>query len=160
MQQFGGGDLPLVVVDYAHTPDALEKVLMTLREQLQGQLICVFGCGGNRDSGKRPLMGGVASKLADKVMVTSDNPRNEAPEMIIAEVIHGLKAGYEVEVNRELAINKAVQSARLGDIVLLAGKGHENYQEIAGVKYPFDDALIAQGALAKYQEQHAMEGAA
>jgi UDP-N-acetylmuramyl tripeptide synthase len=80
--------------------------------------------------------------------------------MIIAEVIHGLKAGYEVEVNRELAINKAVQSARLGDIVLLAGKGHENYQEIAGVKYPFDDALIAQGALAKYQEQHAMEGAA
>ena len=160
MQQFGGGDLPLVVVDYAHTPDALEKVLMTLREQLQGQLICVFGCGGNRDSGKRPLMGGVASKLADKVMVTSDNPRNEAPEMIIAEVIHGLKAGYEVEVNRELAINKAVQSARLGDIVLLAGKGHENYQEIAGVKYPFDDALIAQGALARYQAHHAMEGAA
>jgi UDP-N-acetylmuramyl-tripeptide synthetase len=160
MQQFGGGDLPLVVVDYAHTPDALEKVLMTLREQLQGQLICVFGCGGNRDSGKRPLMASVASKLADKVMVTSDNPRGEAPEMIIADVIDGLTVSYEVEINRELAINKAVQSAKLGDIVLLAGKGHENYQEIAGVKYPFDDALIAQSALAKYQEQHAMEGMA
>ena len=80
--------------------------------------------------------------------------------MIIADVINGLTVSYEVEINRELAINKAVQSAKLGDIVLLAGKGHENYQEIAGVKYPFDDALIAQGALAKYQEQHAMEGAA
>jgi UDP-N-acetylmuramyl-tripeptide synthetase len=156
MQQFGGGNLPLVVVDYAHTPDALEKVLTTLREQVQGQLMCVFGCGGDRDAGKRPLMGGVASKLADKVIVTSDNPRSEDPVKVIAEVVTGMTAGYEVEINRELAINKAVQSAKLGDIVLLAGKGHENYQEIAGVKYPFDDALIAQSALTQYQASHAM----
>ncbi len=156
MQQFGGGNLPLVVVDYAHTPDALEKVLTTLREQVQGQLMCVFGCGGDRDTGKRPLMGGVASKLADKVIVTSDNPRSEDPVKVIAEVVTGMTAGYEVEINRELAINKAVQSAKLGDIVLLAGKGHENYQEIAGVKYPFDDALIAQSALTQYQASHAM----
>lgn len=149
MQQFGGGDLPLVVVDYAHTPDALEKVLSTLREQVQGQLICVFGCGGDRDSGKRPLMGGVANKLADKVIVTSDNPRSEDPTTIIRDVIGGMTAGYEVEVNRDAAINKAVQSAKSGDIVLLAGKGHEHYQEILGVKHPFDDALIAQEALNK-----------
>lgn len=151
MQQFGGGDLPLVVVDYAHTPDALEKVLSTLREQVQGQLICVFGCGGDRDSGKRPLMGGVASKLADKVIVTSDNPRSEDPATIIRDVISGMTAGYEVEVNRDAAINKAVQSAKTGDIVLLAGKGHEHYQEILGVKHPFDDALIANSALQQYQ---------
>jgi len=156
MQQFGGGTLPLVVVDYAHTPDALEKVLTTLREQVQGHLMCVFGCGGDRDAGKRPLMGGVASKLADKVIVTSDNPRSEDPVKVIAEVVAGMTAGYEVEINRELAINKAVQSAKLGDIVLLAGKGHESYQEIAGVKYPFDDALIAQSALTQYQASQAM----
>ncbi|MDP1765874.1 MAG: UDP-N-acetylmuramoyl-L-alanyl-D-glutamate--2,6-diaminopimelate ligase [Methylotenera sp.] len=151
MQQFGGGGLPLVVVDYAHTPDALEKVLNTLKEQVQGQLICVFGCGGNRDAGKRPLMGAVASKLADMVVVTTDNPRNEDPVAIIREIVSNMHAGYVIEIDREVAINKAVESAKMGDIVLLAGKGHENYQEISGVKYPFDDALIAQAALKKYQ---------
>ena len=156
MQQLGGANLPLVLVDYAHTPDALEKVLSTLREQVQGQLICVFGCGGNRDAGKRPLMASVASQLADKVIVTSDNPRNEDPAKIIDDVIQGMTVSYEVEIDRALAINKAVLSAKLGDIVLLAGKGHENYQEIAGVKYPFDDALIAQSALAQYSVSHAM----
>ncbi|MDP1659890.1 MAG: cyanophycin synthetase, partial [Methylotenera sp.] len=132
-------------------PDALEKVLNTLKEQVQGQLICVFGCGGNRDAGKRPLMGAVASKLADMVVVTTDNPRNEDPVAIIREIVSNMHAGYVIEIDREVAINKAVESAKMGDIVLLAGKGHENYQEISGVKYPFDDALIAQAALKKYQ---------
>lgn len=151
MQQFGGGNLPLVVIDYAHTPDALEKVLKTLKEQAQGKLICMFGCGGNRDAGKRPLMGLVASKFADMVIVTTDNPRNEDPASIIREIVSNIHSGYVLEIDREVAINKAVESAKLGDIVLLAGKGHENYQEISGVKYPFDDALIAQAALKKYQ---------
>lgn len=151
MQQFGGGNLPLVVIDYAHTPDALEKVLSTLKEQAQGKLICVFGCGGNRDAGKRPLMGVVASKFADMVIVTTDNPRNEDPAAIIREIVSNMHSGYVLEMDREVAINKAVESAKLGDIVLLAGKGHENYQEISGVKYLFDDALIAQAALKKYQ---------
>ncbi|MDP1659268.1 MAG: UDP-N-acetylmuramoyl-L-alanyl-D-glutamate--2,6-diaminopimelate ligase [Methylotenera sp.] len=151
MQQFGGGNLPLVVVDYAHTPDALEKVLSTLKEQAQGKLICVFGCGGDRDAGKRPLMGAVASKFADMVIVTTDNPRSEDPAAIIREIVSNMHTDYELETDREVAINKAVESAKLGDIVLLAGKGHENYQEISGVKYPFDDALIAQAALRKHQ---------
>lgn len=147
MQQFGGGALPLVVIDYAHTPDALEKVLSTLKEQAKGRLICVFGCGGDRDAGKRPLMGEIASQLADSVIVTSDNPRHEDPETIINDIVSTLPAGYLLEADRTKAIHRAVQLAKSGDIVLLAGKGHENYQEIAGVKYPFDDALIAQAAL-------------
>lgn len=150
MQQFGGDAKPLVVVDYAHTPDALEKVLMTLREQLQGKLICVFGCGGDRDAGKRPLMGGVAAKLADTVIVTSDNPRSEAPSSIIAQVVSGIDGAYLAETDRATAIRQAVQSARNGDIVLVAGKGHEDYQEIAGVKMPFSDAGVAMAALENY----------
>lgn len=153
MQQFGGHDLPLVVIDYAHTPDALENVLMTLKEQKPAKLICVFGCGGNRDAGKRPLMGAVASKLADTVIVTSDNPRNEDPALIIEEVIGGITIAYLVEPDRAVAINQAIQSAQKGDIVLVAGKGHEDYQEIAGVKYPFSDAVVAQAALASYATQ-------
>jgi len=147
MQQFGGGNLPLVVVDYAHTPDALEKVLSTLKEQTQGQLICVFGCGGDRDAGKRPLMGAVASKLANLVIVTSDNPRSEEPAAIISAVVSGMQGNFNVEPDRAMAIQLAVQLAKQGDIVLVAGKGHENYQEIAGVKQPFEDALVAQLAL-------------
>lgn len=155
MQQFGGGKLPLVVIDYAHTPDALEKVLSTLREQLhdaQSKLICVFGCGGDRDAGKRPLMGAVASKLADKVIVTTDNPRSEAPATIAQAITNGMTASgmansYSVELDRALAITFAIHTAKQGDIVLVAGKGHENYQEISGVKHPFDDALQAQIAL-------------
>ncbi|ADI30789.1 UDP-N-acetylmuramoyl-L-alanyl-D-glutamate--2,6-diaminopimelate ligase [Methylotenera versatilis] len=156
MQQFGGGDLPLVVIDYAHTPDALEKVLSTLKEQIDlaassVKLICVFGCGGDRDAGKRPLMGNIASKLADQVFVTSDNPRSENPAAIIAAVVSEMKAGYVVDADRANAIRAAIQGANSGDIVLVAGKGHENYQEISGVKYPFDDALIAQAALKQHQ---------
>ena len=156
MQQFGGGALPLVVIDYAHTPDALEKVLSTLKEQIDlavkpAKLICVFGCGGDRDAGKRPLMGSIASKLADQVFVTSDNPRSENPAAIIAAVVSEMKAGYVVNADRANAIRAAIQGAKSGDIVLVAGKGHENYQEISGVKHPFNDALIAQAALSQYQ---------
>jgi UDP-N-acetylmuramyl-tripeptide synthetase len=147
MQQFGGGHLPLVVIDYAHTPDALEKVLNTLKEQQPARLVCVFGCGGDRDAGKRPLMGGIASQLADAVIVTSDNPRSENPDAIIRDIIAGIATPFEKIQDREIAIQTAVKSAQAGDIVLVAGKGHEDYQEIAGVKYPFSDAMIAQAAL-------------
>lgn len=152
MQQCGGGKLPLVVVDYAHTPDALEKVLMTLREQAPGQLICLFGCGGERDTGKRPLMGSVAAALADKIIVTSDNPRSESPDAIITEVLQGMNgAVYQVQPDRAQAIKLAILSAQPGDIVLLAGKGHETYQEVAGVKQPFDDVEQARLALRQYR---------
>lgn len=155
MQQCGGGHRPLVVVDYAHTPDALEKVLMTLREQAPRQLICLFGCGGERDAGKRPMMGAVASKLADKVIVTSDNPRGESPDAIIAEVVHGMLGSYQIEPDRALAIDLAIKTAQPGDIVLLAGKGHESYQEVAGVKQAFDDVLMANKFLQQYQASRA-----
>lgn len=144
MQQYGGGELPLVVIDYAHTPDALEQVLKSLRAQTKGQLVCVFGCGGDRDSGKRPLMGKVASELADKVIVTSDNPRSELPAEIIKAVMSGVKQNAISIENRADAIARAIENAQAGDVILLAGKGHENYQEIAGVKYPFSDIEIAQ----------------
>lgn len=147
MQQFGGNDQPLVVVDYAHTPDALEKVLLTLREQAQGKLICVFGCGGERDLGKRPLMGAVADQLADTVIVTSDNPRSENPAHIIEQVLSGFTKTPLTEPDRVCAIRQAVQLAQVGDIVLVAGKGHENYQEVAGIKLPFSDAEVVQHAL-------------
>lgn len=147
MQQFGGDDKPLVVVDYAHTPDALEKVLATLREQVPGKLVCVFGCGGDRDAGKRPLMGAVAARLADRIIVTSDNPRSEDPVSIIEQIVSGIDSAYLAEPDRAAAIAQAVQSARSGDIVLVAGKGHEDYQEISGVKTPFSDAAAALAAL-------------
>jgi UDP-N-acetylmuramyl-tripeptide synthetase len=156
MQQFGGGELPLVVIDYAHTPDALEKVLSTLKEQIgietkSAKLICVFGCGGDRDTGKRPQMGRIASTIADQIIVTSDNPRSESPIAIISAVVSDMKAGYFIEPDRTIAIHTAILGANQGDIVLVAGKGHENYQEISGVKHPFNDALIAQAALKQYQ---------
>jgi len=147
MQQFGGDGQPLVVVDYAHTPDALENVLSTLREQVQGKLICVFGCGGDRDAGKRPLMGAVAARLADTVIVTSDNPRSENPDQIIQQVVSGVAGKAIIEADRASAIAQAVQMAQKGDVVLVAGKGHENYQEISGVRLPFSDAEVAQRAL-------------
>lgn len=151
MQLFGGGGMPLVVIDYAHTPDALEKVLTTLKEQSPAKLICVFGCGGDRDAGKRPLMGAIASKLADEVIVTSDNPRSEDPLNIIRQIQAGLSGPFAIAEQRDAAIKMAINSAHAGDIVLIAGKGHEDYQEIAGVRYPFSDALVAQAALAQYQ---------
>ncbi len=153
MQKLGGGALPLVVIDYAHTPDALEKVLTTLKEHVahDAQLVCVFGCGGERDQGKRPLMGHIASKYADKVLVTSDNPRHENPLEIINAIVTDMKSDYTIEPARASAIKKAITNAHPADIILLAGKGHEHYQEIAGIQHPFDDTLIAQAALNSYQ---------
>ncbi len=152
MQRLGGEGKPLVVVDYAHTPDALEKVLGTLREIMGGKsrLICVFGCGGERDRGKRPLMGAVASRLADSVIVTSDNPRGEDARAIIDEIIAGMGANYHVIDDRAAAIDAAVRGAQPDDVVLIAGKGHEDYQEIKGVKLPFADADVARRVLRGY----------
>ncbi|MCX7628381.1 MAG: UDP-N-acetylmuramoyl-L-alanyl-D-glutamate--2,6-diaminopimelate ligase [Methylophilaceae bacterium] len=143
MQQLGGGRRPLVVVDYAHTPDALAKTLLALREQTRGRLICVFGCGGNRDKGKRPQMGEVATRLADLVIVTSDNPRHEAPRAIIDDIVAGMSGNYRIEEDRAAAIDMAIREARPGDVVLLAGKGHETYQQIGNDKLPFSDAEVA-----------------
>jgi len=147
MQRLGGGSLPLVVVDYAHTPDALAKVLATLRDQCTGRLICVFGCGGNRDKGKRPLMGEVVSRLADLAIVTSDNPRHEDPQAIIDEIISGMEGDYHIEDDRAAAIDSAIRMAATGDVVLLAGKGHEAYQQIGHDELPFSDAEVAQRVL-------------
>jgi len=159
MQKLGGGNLPLVVVDYAHTPDALEKVLATLKPIAdEGRVICVFGCGGNRDKGKRPLMGKAASDGADRVYVTSDNPRNEDPLAIIDDILHGLIPGdvipggvdiakTRVEADRARAIFEAIGEAGANDVVLIAGKGHEDYQEVHGQKLNFSDVEVAQKAL-------------
>ncbi|MEO1767484.1 UDP-N-acetylmuramoyl-L-alanyl-D-glutamate--2,6-diaminopimelate ligase [Thiobacter aerophilum] len=146
---------PLVVVDYAHTPDALEKVLSTLREVIaesksatvDARLICVFGCGGQRDRGKRPMMGEVASRLSDSVVVTSDNPRNEDPMVIIEDIVAGMGPNYHVVEDRAAAIDFAIRQARPGDVVLIAGKGHETYQEIRGQRLPFSDVDVARRAL-------------
>ncbi|MCL6554747.1 MAG: UDP-N-acetylmuramoyl-L-alanyl-D-glutamate--2,6-diaminopimelate ligase [Burkholderiales bacterium] len=150
---------PLVVVDYAHTPDALEKVLTTLRELLAesraaaagARLIVVFGCGGNRDRGKRPMMGEVASRLADSVVVTSDNPRNEDPAAIIEAIVAGMGANYHVIEDRAAAIDYAIREARPQDVVLIAGKGHETYQEIRGTRLPFSDVEVAMRALENWK---------
>jgi len=137
-----------VIVDYAHTPDSLENVLTAARAVTRGRLHVVFGAGGDRDRGKRPLMGELAAALADRVIVTSDNPRSEDPEAIVDEVLAGAGAGAEREVDRRRAIERAVGSARPGDVVVIAGKGHEQGQEFAGGrKEPFDDVAVAREAL-------------
>ena len=154
MQRLGGQGAPLVVIDYAHTPDALDKVLTSLRPAVAvgGELVCVFGCGGDRDRGKRPEMGRVAARLADRVVVTSDNPRSEEPGAITSDIVHGIRETgnrrYAVEIDRAAAIATAIAEARVGDVVLLAGKGHEPYQETADVRHPFLDADHAARALA------------
>jgi UDP-N-acetylmuramoyl-L-alanyl-D-glutamate--2,6-diaminopimelate ligase len=179
LQRLGGGARPLVFVDYAHTPDALEHALLTLRDLLSSsefkvsssrfkagrilsvdpesgtrnpELICVFGCGGDRDRGKRPQMGRVAAQLADQVVVTSDNPRGEEPGDIIGDIVAGVRGGaggVEIEPDRRAAILRAVAGARRGDIVLVAGKGHESYQEIRGARRPFSDAAVAREGLSR-----------
>jgi UDP-N-acetylmuramoyl-L-alanyl-D-glutamate--2,6-diaminopimelate ligase len=153
LERVGGGTVPLVVIDYAHTPDALEKALEALRPTVAAghRLVCVFGCGGDRDAGKRPLMGQAAARLADHVIVTSDNPRGEDPDAIIAQVVAGVSGDAEAIEDRQVAIFSAVSHARPGDVVLLAGKGHETYQEIAGVRHPFSDLEVARAALADWQ---------
>lgn len=136
-----------VFVDYAHTPDAMEKVLKELR-RFSGRLIVVFGAGGNRDEGKRPLMGETAEKFADIIILTSDNPRFEDPERIIDDIARGIKEKkYYRITDRKEAISFALGMARKGDVIAILGKGHENYQEINGVKYPFDDAEVVRGIL-------------
>lgn len=142
---------PEVVVDYAHTPDALEKVLQALRPLAQargGKLWCVFGCGGNRDAGKRAVMGAQAQRFADQVVVTSDNPRDESPQHILRQIVAGMAPAPTVIEDRAEAIAHAVGEAAEADLILLAGKGHEDYQEVAGVKRPFSDVAQARAALA------------
>jgi UDP-N-acetylmuramoyl-L-alanyl-D-glutamate--2,6-diaminopimelate ligase len=160
MEKLGGGDRPIVILDYAHTPDALEKVLVTLREILttNARLICVFGCGGERDRGKRGLLGEIATRLADEVIITSDNPRSEDPYAIISDIVAGTKSAINVEVDRASAIYQAIYGARKGDIVLIAGKGHEDYQEIGGQKFPFSDSKIAQQVLQELALKVAVSG--
>jgi UDP-N-acetylmuramoyl-L-alanyl-D-glutamate--2,6-diaminopimelate ligase len=156
MQRLGGGPLPLVVVDYAHTPDALEKVLTALRPAVVPghELVCVFGCGGDRDPGKRPEMGHIAARLADRVVVTSDNPRSEDPAAIANAVARGVldegNRRWAIEIDRHAAIRGAVASARPGDVILVAGKGHETYQERGGVRLPFSDVAVASAALTEW----------
>jgi len=153
MQTLGGAGRPLVVVDYAHTPDALENALLALRSAVskEGQLFCVFGCGGDRDPGKRPQMGAIAARLADRVIATSDNPRNENPKAIVAQILAGIGAEamskVAAEVSRAAAIALALREARAHDVVLIAGKGHEPYQEIQGRREPFSDLAQARAAL-------------
>jgi UDP-N-acetylmuramoyl-L-alanyl-D-glutamate--2,6-diaminopimelate ligase len=154
LERVGGGTVPLVVIDYAHTPDALEKALEALRPTVAAghRLYCVFGCGGDRDPGKRPIMGEAAARLADHVIVTSDNPRSESPQAIIEQVMAGILDG-EVEAveDRQVAIFSALHQAKAGDVVLIAGKGHETYQEIAGHRHPFSDREVAKAALAEWE---------
>lgn len=153
MQCLGEGVQPLVIVDYAHTPDALEKALEATREHTAGKLLCVFGCGGDRDNGKRPEMGRIAAKLADLLYITSDNPRTEDPQQIIDMIVPGCTgaAEHQINVDREQAIQAAVKAAGSNDVVLIAGKGHEDYQEIMGKRYPFDDVKVATAALEEWQ---------
>ncbi len=132
-----------VVIDYAHTPDALENALTALRGSTRGRLICLFGCGGDRDRTKRPIMGAIAQRLSDVCVVTSDNPRTEDPEAIIAEILAGMeRPPAAVEPDREKAIALALGMLREGDALLLAGKGHETYQEVNGQKRHMDEREI------------------
>ncbi|MHB8666604.1 MAG: UDP-N-acetylmuramoyl-L-alanyl-D-glutamate--2,6-diaminopimelate ligase [Burkholderiales bacterium] len=159
MQRLGGAGKPLAVIDYAHSPDALEAALASLRplaDAAAGRLICVFGCGGDRDRGKRSLMGAIAARSADQVLLTSDNPRSEDPMEIITDILEGVltesRAGQEplVIAERREAIAAAIAAAAAGDVVLIAGKGHEDYQESAGRRVPFSDAAVAAEALAAW----------
>lgn len=142
MERFGGEHAPLVVVDYAHTPDALAKALAALREHTPGRLWCVFGCGGDRDRGKRPEMGRLAQELADAVILTDDNPRHEDPDTIIADIQAGMRATPSVVRDRAQAIALAIREARPGDAILIAGKGHEDYQQVGSTRLPFSDRQV------------------
>ena len=151
MNRLGGAPgQPLVVVDYAHTPDALEQVLTALRAHCAGRLICVFGCGGERDAGKRPLMGAIVARLADAAIVTDDNPRGEDGAAIVTQIVAGMgESAPRLERDRAKAIHMALAGARAGDVVLIAGKGHETYQDGALGRHAFDDMAVAHAALEK-----------
>lgn len=152
MEKLGGQGKPSVIVDYAHTPDALEKVLLSTKGH--GQLWVVFGCGGDRDTGKRPQMGRIAETCADHVIVTDDNPRTEDANAIIKDILQGCLSNKISVINdRTTAINSAIQQATANDCIVIAGKGHENYQDIKGVKIPFSDQIVAQQALAAWSSK-------
>jgi UDP-N-acetylmuramoyl-L-alanyl-D-glutamate--2,6-diaminopimelate ligase len=159
MQVLGGGRLPLVIVDYAHSPDALMQVLLALREHTSSTLWCIFGCGGDRDRGKRPLMGQIAERYADQLVITDDNPRTEDPSQIIAEIMRGLLCPWAVEIehDRSAAIAHVISCAQAGDVILVAGKGHEDYQIIGTEKFPFSDSLHVQTQLLLKQQQFLVE---
>lgn len=145
-----------MILDYSHSPDALQNILHTVREFCRGRLILVFGCGGDRDKGKRPIMGEIAGRLADYSILTSDNPRSEDPMAILAAIEAGIKptgAKYEIVENRREAIRQAMEMAVGGDIIVLAGKGHETYQEIGGVKYPFDEKVVVSELLGEMKKE-------
>ncbi|MDW8469331.1 MAG: UDP-N-acetylmuramoyl-L-alanyl-D-glutamate--2,6-diaminopimelate ligase [Burkholderiales bacterium] len=156
LERVGAGAGPLVFVDYAHTPDALDKVLAALRPLAQargGRLVAVFGAGGERDPAKRPAMGAAAARHADRIVLTSDNPRGEDPRAIIAAIARGIERAHEVEPDRARAIRRAIAEAAAADVVLIAGKGHERTQEIAGRRLPFSDVAEAEAALAARGER-------
>jgi UDP-N-acetylmuramoyl-L-alanyl-D-glutamate--2,6-diaminopimelate ligase len=150
MQVLGGGALPLAIVDYAHTPDALDNALRAARAHCAGRLLCVFGCGGDRDRGKRAPMGQAAESLADELFITDDNPRSEDPARIVADILGGLRHPERAQVahDRARAIRAALHSARAGDVVLVAGKGHEDYQLAGGERRAFSDLAQVRAALA------------
>jgi UDP-N-acetylmuramoyl-L-alanyl-D-glutamate--2,6-diaminopimelate ligase len=145
----GEGRWPLVVIDYAHTPDALEKALTALREHCSGALWCIFGCGGERDRGKRPMMGQIAERYSDHVIITDDNPRGENAKQIVDEIMTGLLCPWaaEVEHDRRAAITHVLNCAKTEDVVLIAGKGHENYQIIGKEKIPFNDLEVVKAII-------------
>ncbi len=149
MERHGGGDRPQVIVDYAHTPDALRQALQASRDHAAGTLRCVFGCGGDRDRGKRAEMGRIAAELANELVITDDNPRNESPERIVADICAGVVAGslVAVEHDRRLAIHRAIEGSAVGDVILVAGKGHENYQLVGDQRMEFSDAAVVEAAL-------------
>lgn len=149
MEMFGAASQPTIVVDFAHTPDALRQALQSLREHASGKLICVFGCGGNRDKGKRPQMGEIAEQLADQVVLTDDNPRHEDSAAIIQDILQGMNQPQSVivEPNRSQAIKLAIEMASVGDVVLVAGKGHESYQVVGDLKHPFSDQQAVRSLL-------------
>ena len=141
-----------IMIDYAHSPESLQNILQATKSYTRGRVISVFGCGGDRDSGKRPMMGEISGKIADYTIITSDNPRTEEPEKIVSQIEEGIKktkGKYEVVVDRIEAIEKAIKMANKRDIIILAGKGHEPYQEINGVKYPFDERIIVRDIIEK-----------
>jgi UDP-N-acetylmuramoyl-L-alanyl-D-glutamate--2,6-diaminopimelate ligase len=150
METFGGSNAPLAVVDYAHTPDALRKALTAARAHCSGRLVVVFGCGGDRDPGKRPLMGAIAAELADDIVITDDNPRKESPQAIAAGIAAGIPAGkpFRIELDRARAIREAIEDARPVDVVLVAGKGHEDYQIYGDERRAFSDQKVVASALA------------
>ena len=140
------------MIDYAHSPESLQNILKAVKSYTRGRVISVFGCGGDRDARKRPIMGEISGKIADYTIITSDNPRTEKPEAIVAEIEEGIKktkGKYEVIVDRKEAIKKAIKMANKTDIIVLAGKGHEPYQEINGKKYDFDERKIVKEIIEK-----------